>query len=68
VKDLFSSVLLLVGLPPELRQNEGALRVALSRYGTVTSVQVRPRRGIAETGLDGWFMDCVAGTIKDEET
>jgi hypothetical protein len=40
VRDLFSNTLLLVGLPPQLRQNEGALRAALSRYGTVASLQV----------------------------
>lgn len=41
VRDLFSTTLLLVGLPQHLRSNEVALRNALSRYGTISNLQVR---------------------------
>jgi hypothetical protein len=41
VRDLFSTTLLLVGLPHHLRHNEAGLRQALARYGTIMNLQVR---------------------------
>jgi hypothetical protein len=60
VRDLFSNTLLLVGLPPQLRQNEGALRAALSKYGTVASLQVRCQLMHRTRGTAGdlWQMCC----------